>query len=101
MSTVAGRDEVTARALVSCARAAVAEVFGVGRREVHVRLGDDRGDLALDIATPVRLGDGLTDTAHAGLVSVRDRVAELTGRRVGTTTIELTGVVANPARRVR
>ncbi|MGN8049057.1 hypothetical protein ACTJKO_05160 [Curtobacterium sp. 22159] len=97
---VPGRVEVTARALTSLTRAVAAERLGAPASRVRVGLGDASGSLALDITGPVAAGEDLV--AHATRVAdeVKGRVSELTGRRVGSAHIELTGIVRDHETRV-
>jgi len=97
---VAGRVEITARALASCARAVAAEHLGAPAKRVHVGLGDHQGSLALDITGPIAAADDLVGRATAAAAEVRDRVSALTGRRVGSAHIELTGIVRERETRV-
>ena len=98
---VPGRVEITARALTSCARAVAAEHLGAPARRVRVTLGDHQGSLALDITGPMAAADDLVGRATTSASAVRDRVGELTGRRVGSAHIELTGIVREHETRVR
>jgi hypothetical protein len=98
---VPGRVEITARALTSCARAVAAEHLGAPVKQVRVDLGDHRGSLALDITGPIAATDDLVGRATAAAAQVRDRVSALTGRRVGSAHIELTGIVRERETRVR
>ena len=97
---VPGRVEITARALTSLARAVAAERLGAPAKRVRVGLGDASGALALDIESPVRLRDDLVGEATRAAGEIRDRVGALTGRRVGPTHIELTGIVHEHRSRV-
>ncbi|MFJ4222234.1 hypothetical protein [Curtobacterium luteum] len=98
---VPGRVEVTARALTSLARAVAAERLGAPARRVRVGLGDASGALTLDVESPVRAQDDLVTAAGHAAGDIRDRVAALTGRRVGPTHVELTGIVREHDGRVR
>jgi hypothetical protein len=98
---VPGRVEITARALGSCARAVAAERLGAPSKRVRVTLGDDQGDLGLEITSPIADGDGLMAGAARAAQDIRARVSDLTGRRVGAARIELTGIVREPDVRVR
>ncbi|KTR03159.1 hypothetical protein [Curtobacterium luteum] len=98
---VPGRVEVTARALNSLARAVAAERLGAPARRVRVGLGDAAGALTIDVESPVRSQDDLVTAAGRAAGDIRDRVAALTGRRVGSTHIELTGIVREHDGRVR
>ncbi|MET3451014.1 MULTISPECIES: hypothetical protein [Curtobacterium] len=98
---VPGRVEITARALTSLARAVAAEGLGAPAKRVRVGLGDAAGAISLDITGPIAAHDDLV--AHAGQVAdtVKVRVSELTGRRVGSAHIELTGIVRERETRIR
>jgi hypothetical protein len=98
---VPGRVEITARALTSLARAVAAERLGAPAKRVRVGLGDSAGALALDITGPVAAGDDLVTRAARVADEVKGRVSELTGRRVGSAHIELTGIVREHETRVR
>lgn len=98
---VPGRVEITARALTSCARAVAAERLGAPAKQVRVGLGDHRGSLALDITGPIAAADDIVGRATAAAAEVKDRVSALTGRQVGSTHIELTGIVRERETRVR
>lgn len=101
MSDVPGRIEISARALGSCARAVTAERLAVPSRQVRVDLADEAGALALDITTPIGEQDSLVDAVREGAVAIRERLATLTGRRVSSARIELTGIVRSRPTRVR
>lgn len=98
---VPGRVEITTRALTSCARAVAAERLGAPAKRVRVELGDARGALALEITGPVAAGTDLVQAATTAAAEVRSRVSALTGRRVGSARIELTGIVRERDTRVR
>jgi hypothetical protein len=97
---VPGSITISSRALGSCARAITAERLGVPTDRVRVDLADEAGALALDITTPIRMGDGLVDAVQEGAVVIRERLTALTGRRVSSARIELTGIVRSRPRRV-
>ncbi|OIH97559.1 MULTISPECIES: hypothetical protein [unclassified Curtobacterium] len=97
---VPGRVEITARALTSLARAVAAERLGAPAKRVRVGLGDAEGAIALDITGPVAAGDDLVTRAIRVADEVKSRVSELTGRRVGSAHIELTGIVREHETRV-
>ena len=98
---VPGHVEVTARALTSLARAVAAERLGAPVGRVRVGLGDASGALALDITGPITAGDDVVGRGTRIAAEVRDRVGELTGRRVGSAHIELTGLVRERESRTR
>ncbi|PCN48628.1 hypothetical protein Csp2054_05900 [Curtobacterium sp. 'Ferrero'] len=98
---VPGRVEVTARALTSLARAVAAERLGAPAKRIRVGLGDAGGTMTLDVEGPARAQDDLVTAATRAAGDIRDRVAQLTGRRVGATHIELTGIVREHEGRVR
>ncbi|PZE86401.1 hypothetical protein [Curtobacterium sp. MCBD17_032] len=98
---VPGRVEVTTRALTSCARAVAAERLGAPTKRVRVDLGDANGALALAITGPVAAGTDLVEATTSTAAAIRSRVSALTGRRVGSARIELTGIVRERDRRVR
>lgn len=90
---VPGRVEITARALNSLARAVAAEGLGAPAKRVRVGLGDASGALALDITGPISAGDDIVARSARIAEQVKGRVSDLTGRRVGSAHIELTGIV--------
>jgi hypothetical protein len=98
---VPGRVEVTARALTSLARAVAAERLGAPAKRVRVHLGDHAGSLSLDVTGPIRDQGDIVAAAAAAADAVRSRVGQLSGRRVGSTHIELTGIVREHEGRVR
>lgn len=92
-AAVAGRVEITARALTSLARAVAAERLGAPAKRVRVGLGDASGALSLDITGPIAAGDDIVGRSTRVAEEVKGRVGDLTGRRVGSAHIELTGIV--------
>ncbi len=98
---VPGRVEISARALNSLARAVAAERLGAPARRVRVELGDHAGGIALQVTGPIRARDDVVGSAVAAAERVRERVGELSGRRVGSAHIELTGIVREHDGRVR
>lgn len=97
---VPGRVEISARALTSLARAVAAEHLGAPSKRVRVGLGDASGALALDITGPIAAGDDIVARSSRVAEAVRRRVGELSGRRVGSAHIELTGLVREREHRV-
>ncbi|UBQ03647.1 hypothetical protein [Curtobacterium sp. TXMA1] len=100
-TAVPGRVEITSRALTALARAAAAEQLGVPAKRLRVGLDDDRGSIALDVTGPVREQADIVGAATAAADAVGRRVGELSGRHVGRTHIELTGIVREHEGRVR
>jgi hypothetical protein len=98
---VPGRVEISARALTSLARAVAAERLGAPARRVRVELGDHAGGLALQVTGPIRTQDDVVGSAATAAERVRERLGELSGRRVGSAHIELTGIVHEHEGRVR
>ncbi|MGG7308726.1 hypothetical protein ACQXVK_16205 [Curtobacterium sp. AB451] len=98
---VPGRVEISARALNSLARAVAAERLGAPARRVRVQLGDHAGAVALQVTGPIRAQQDVLGSAVAVAERVRERVGELSGRRVGSAHIELTGIVHEHDGRVR
>ncbi|MCA5922679.1 MULTISPECIES: hypothetical protein [Curtobacterium] len=98
---VPGRVEITARALTSLARAVAAEGLGAPAKRVRVGLGDASGALSLDITGPIAAGDDIVARTSRIADQVKGRVGELTGRRVGSAHIELTGIVREHESRTR
>jgi len=98
---VPGRVEITARALTSLARAVAAERLGAPAKRVRVGLGDASGAIALDVTGPISAGDDLVARTARVADEVKHRVSELTGRRVGSAHIELTGIVRERESRTR
>lgn len=98
---VPGRVEITARALTSLARAVAAERLGAPAKRVRVGLGDAAGAMALDVTGPIAAGDDLVARSAQVADEVKSRVSELTGRRVGSAHIELTGIVRERESRTR
>ncbi|MGG7308409.1 hypothetical protein ACQXVK_14590 [Curtobacterium sp. AB451] len=90
---VPGRVEISARALNSLARAVAAERLGAPAKRVRVGLGDASGALALDITGPISAGEDILARSVRVADEVKGRVGDLTGRRVGSAHIELTGIV--------
>lgn len=107
---VPGHVSVRPRVLQRVAGAVVAEQLHVDRHDVRVDATDDGGDLALHVATPVRVpaldrAAGLPEGGVLGLVrelqgTVRSRVRELTGRSVSRVDVVVTGARAETRRRV-
>ena len=98
---VPGRVEITARALTSLARAVAAEGLGAPAGRVRVGLGDAAGALALDITGPIAACDDIVARSARIADEVKTRVSDLTGRRVGSAHIELTGLVRERETRIR
>ncbi|MFZ7088431.1 hypothetical protein [Curtobacterium sp. RRHDQ10] len=99
---IPGHVEISSRALISCARAVVAERLAVPVGRVHVDLDDHQGAIALDITSPI--GDaatGIVDSARDSASEIRERLSSLVGRRVGAARLELTGIVRARTGRVR
>lgn len=97
---VPGRVEVTVRALTAVARAVAAERLGAPAGRVRVGLADASGALALDIHGPIADGDDVVSRSIRVAEEVKERVGDLTGRRVGRAHIELTGIVRERVSRV-
>ena len=125
---VPGHVSVRPRVLQRVAGEVVAEQLHVDRHDVRVDATDDGGDLALHVATPVRVpaldraaglrgastpsggsalpgAAGLPEGGVLGLVrelqgTVRSRVRELTGRSVSRVDVVVTGARAETRRRV-
>ncbi|EYT66913.1 MULTISPECIES: hypothetical protein [Curtobacterium] len=98
---VPGRVEITARALTSLARAVAAEGLGAPAKRVRVGLGDASGALSLDITGPIAASDDIVSGSIRIADQVKGRVSDLTGRRVGSAHIELTGIVREHESRAR
>lgn len=98
---VPGRVEITAKALTTLARAVAAERLGVPAKRLRVRLDDAHGSLGLEVAGPIREAFGIVTAASTAADGVKGRLRELSGRRVGRTHIELTGIVREHEGRVR
>lgn len=115
----AGRTRVSSRALDRVVGAVAADALGVETKAVHVRLGDDRGSLAIAVASPIRAVPLVSPGRVAGLSSprskpagtllqraeaaqrqIKKRVSELTGSAVGRVEVRLTGVRLENDRRV-
>lgn len=98
---VPGRVEITARALTTLARAVAAERLGVPAKRLRVGLDDAQGSLAVEVTGPIREQSDIVAAATAASEGIKQRVGELSGRRVGRTHIELTGIVRAHEGRVR
>jgi uncharacterized alkaline shock family protein YloU len=57
--------------------------------------------MALDVTGPIAAGDDLVARSAQVADEVKRRVSELTGRRVGSAHIELTGIVRERESRTR
>jgi hypothetical protein len=98
-----GRTDITRRALERTVAAVASDAFGVGRRDVRVRLADERGALAVAIAAPLTPGRtpvGLQSLAAALSERIGDRAERLTGMRIGAVRLTITGLSGNDERRV-
>lgn len=100
-SAVPGRVEITAKALTALARAVAAERLGAPAKRLRVGLEDHDGALALEVTGPIAAGNDVVSAATSAADSIRSRVGDLSGRRVGRTHIELTGIVREHEGRVR
>lgn len=100
-TAVPGRVEITAKALTGLARAVAAERLGVPAKRLRVGLDDDSGSIGLDVTGPVREQPDIVAAATAAAEGIKRRVGELSGRHVGRTHIELTGIVRQHEGRVR
>lgn len=90
-ASIPGVVRLTARALRSCATAVAAEQLGAEAGQVSVALADDRGRLALRIASPLGvLHPGVVAAADGAREGIRSRVQELTGRQVGRVDLTVT-----------
>lgn len=112
-----GRTRITARALERVAAAAAGEALGVPGGGVAVELHDDEGRLDLTLRTAVRtvslgraieeplalerMGGPLLERTARAQTEIRQRVQDLTGYRVSTVVLHLTGAVVRRERRVR
>jgi hypothetical protein len=100
-SAVPGRVEITAKALTTLARAVSAERLQVPAKRIRVGLGDHDGALALEVTGPIREQSDIVGAAGSAADGIKSRVSDLTGRHVGSTHIELTGIVREHEGRVR
>ncbi|GAA0990365.1 hypothetical protein [Subtercola frigoramans] len=117
--TRAGRTQISSRALDRVVGAVAADALGVATKAVHVRLGDDKGSLAIAVASPIRAvpldsparvarpaesgtqpAVTLVQRADAAQHTIKHRVGVLTGSAVGLVEVRLTGVRLENDRRV-
>lgn len=98
---VVGSVSIGTRALERTATAIVHELLEAAVSDIRVSLGDDAGGLAITVETPITiepLGSGsgsaelpVLERVHAARSALVERMAELTGRRVGRVDIRITG----------
>lgn len=112
-----GRTRITTRALTVLITAVASDTLHVDAGDVGVALGDDHGLLAirLDVRLPAaplnpiargaslveHEGGSLLDRAERAETAIAERVASLTGLRIGHITMRITGIRAQHGRRVR
>jgi len=105
---LAGHNRISTQALTSVAQAAAAETFGVQPSEVRVSFSDDAGQLAIALATPIRVpglssvlgdagrvgrfGGSIWQRTIAAKKGVLDQVGYLTGSQISNVDIRITGV---------
>lgn len=114
---VAGHNRITTQALISTARAAAAEVFGVEAAQVKASFSDDRGLLALLLALPLPVpslarvleepgavdsyGGTLGGRAEAARSPILHRVQELTGAHLSRVDVRIIGSTVTRGWRVK
>lgn len=113
----AGRTRITAKALNRLVAAVAADALGVAAGAVSVDLADTAGQLAVTVRSPLRVvalsrvqddrgivartGGTLLERAAAAQQQIRSRAATLSGSKISTVTVRLTGVDVQPERRVK
>ncbi len=112
-----GRTRITTRALARVVAAIAAETLGVDLGAVDVGLDDDHGLLVLTVSAPIRAasltrvaqdpavvertGGPLLARATAAQRTIGERVAAMTGARIGRVTLRLSGTRIRLERHVR
>ncbi len=109
-----GRTQVARKALDRIVSAISADALGVAPRTPKVELVDSAGDLALVVSSPIRVSALSTSQAggeprsrtvleHAehAQVEISRRVTEITGSKVASVVIRVTGAEIKDERRVR
>ncbi|MBJ2120751.1 hypothetical protein I6N91_07130 [Arthrobacter sp. MSA 4-2] len=107
---VAGHNRITTQALVSTARAAAAEHFGVQAAQVRAVYTDDVGLLALELSLPVPIpplarvaaepslsapsGGSVLERARQAKAGILATVATLTGTRLSRVDIRVIGTAS-------
>ncbi|GAB3122445.1 hypothetical protein HNR05_001288 [Leifsonia psychrotolerans] len=116
-STLVGRNRITARALRAVAAAAVAETLNVAGRAVSADLADDHGKLAVTVRAAIPVvslaaiqrnpralelsGGTLLERCERAQRQTKERVEQLTGRRVSRVDIRVTNARIEGEERVR
>jgi len=106
---VGGRVAITAHALERTVTAIAATRLGVAAKDVTVRLTDDSGLLAVDIASPLgvpslrstRGGPTVPERIVDARRGIRDDVTRIAGAQVGTVALSITRAHLIEERRVR
>ena len=98
---VPGQAGIPARGGSQRARAGAAERLGGPAARLRVGLDDAQGSLAVEVTGPIREQSDIVAAATAASEGIKQRVGALSGRRVGRTHIELTGIVRAHEGRVR
>lgn len=114
---LAGHNRISTQALTSTAKGAAAEHFSVPAQQIRIVWADDGGLLALSISLPLqmpglerieqrpeaveRMGGSLWERAHAAKPVLLHRLTELTGARIASVDVRVTGVLLVDGSRVR
>lgn len=103
MADVAGTVTIAPRALSQVARAIVHDVLGSPASDTSVDLVATADGLALRVGTPAPLSapDGYLRRLHEARQQLATRMQQLTGRRVTSVDLTVTGALAAAPRRVR
>lgn len=114
---LAGHNRISTQALTSVAQAAAAQTFGVPPAQVRVSWADDRGALALTLATPISapplgtvredpsrldaFGGGILQRTVAAKARILGTVEQITGSSLSSVDIRITGILASKGGRVQ
>jgi uncharacterized alkaline shock family protein YloU len=114
---LAGHNRISTQALTSVAQAAAAQSFGVPAAQVRVSWADDAGALALTLATPISapsletvradpsrldaFGGGVLQRSIAAKAHILGIVERITGSRLSSVDIRITGILASKGGRVQ
>jgi hypothetical protein len=106
--SIPGQNSISSRALQKVVTAIAADELRVAPKDVAVKLTDDRGLLAVAVASPLRLAGlgkhpdqpGILARCQAARVGIQSRTGEITGSRVRTVAIRVTKANILEERRV-
>jgi hypothetical protein len=106
---LAGRVDVTSRALDRVITAIAASELEVKATDVSVTLTDEQGRLGVAVAAPIRVapladleasGFRLLDRGQRARSSIRAEVERIAGREVGTVSVRFSAAIVSKPRRV-